>query len=104
MPLAGRARRQLAAGSLRVAEIEITDTARYPDWLSSRWGITSKTRTNRSTQFITEDQLSPAVAAELAAVFSEDIRLYKAIQRGIDASGGTSVFGHALEFGSVGKA
>jgi hypothetical protein len=92
------------ATSLRVAQIEITDTDRYRDWLLSRWGIKSKTRTNQSIQFITEDQLSPAVAAELAAAFSEDIRLFKAIQQGIDASGGTSVFGHALEFGSAGKA
>ena len=85
-----------AMDSIRTAQIEITDTARYNDWLIARWGIVAKTRTNASIQFLAREALPKPVSEELASAFSEDIKLFERIEQAITASGGASVFGHKI--------
>jgi hypothetical protein len=82
----------------RLAEhdVEITDTARYNNWLVERWDISSSTRQNESIKFFTAASLNPEDRDYLMEVSREDLKLYAALQNGLTTSGRPWVVGRAL--------
>jgi hypothetical protein len=82
----------------RLAEhrVEITDTARYNRWLLERWGINSTTRDNESIKFITAAKLKPEDRDYLREISCEDLKLYAALQNGLELAGRPWVVGSEL--------
>lgn len=87
---------QAVVERLAKQRVELTDTARYNSWLFDRWGISSATRQNESIKYMTVGTLKPAEREYLAEISGEDLKLYAALQRGLAASGRSSVTGHEL--------
>jgi hypothetical protein len=82
----------------RLAEhcVEVTDIARYDRWLLEGWGISGSTRQNESFKFMTATSLKPEDRDYLREISREDLKLYTALQRGLNAVGRSSIVGHEL--------
>lgn len=76
--------------------VEVTTTAHYNGWLANEWGITSKTRENRSTQYLSLSGLSHQDLAYVQGLSPEDRKLYDLIEERLAASGRSSIFGGDL--------
>jgi hypothetical protein len=79
--------------NLARVDIEITDVTRYSAWLKARWGIERSFRANAAPQIVTASDLTSAEKARIEAACLEDMRVYTAITRGLDSTGGLSVTG-----------
>lgn len=76
---------------LTMIPVEITDTSRYVAWLHERWDIRSETRANRSRTFLRVDDLAAEERDDLYDLYTEDVKLFLAIQKALEVSGGTSI-------------
>ena len=85
-----------AMKALVSSDIELTDTARYKDWLARRWNIVSDSRDNASIKFLTFETLSPEQQDYLREISQEDMKLHQVIENGLTATGKASVFGSEL--------
>ena len=95
--LAGRGADAGAAMTALInSDIELTDTPHYKDWLARRWNIVSDSRDNASVKFLTLDTLSGEQQDYLREISQEDMKLHRAIENALAATGKASVFGHEL--------
>jgi hypothetical protein len=76
--------------------VELTDTARYHRWLVESWGVRNFTRQNVSSKVITVAGLNTDEQDYLRECYCEDLKVYAALQRGLNASGGSSINGSEL--------
>jgi hypothetical protein len=76
-------------------DIEITDVARYSDWLSQTWGLQTR-RSNRSPRIVTLDNLGKADIDHLRSISHEDAVLYERILAALKRSGANSIHGTEL--------
>ncbi|HEV2097591.1 MAG TPA: hypothetical protein VGR45_01555 [Stellaceae bacterium] len=76
--------------------VEITTTVKYEDWLAAKWGVTTSTRANASTNYVSSSQLSEDDMVFLRSQSSDDRRLYDLIAAAIEDSGKASIFGGDL--------
>jgi hypothetical protein len=76
--------------------VEVTDTARYHRWLADNWGISKYTRLNQSFKAMSVTGLSRDEIEYLRETYCEDLQVYAALQRSLNAQGRSSVFGGDL--------
>lgn len=86
-----------AIEQLADADVEITTTENYEDWLRQVWGITTTTRLNRSETFTSADMMSHQDLSYVQEVYSEDIKLYRTIYQTLQQGGKLSVSGDTLQ-------
>jgi hypothetical protein len=76
--------------------VEVTDTSHYNAWLSDRWGISSKTRQNESTKFVSLSALGHQELGYVQELSLEDRKLYSRVQHALAVSGKVSVSGEDI--------
>jgi hypothetical protein len=76
--------------------VEVTDTAHYNAWLSDRWGISSKTRQNESTKFVSLSALGHQELGYVRELSPEDRKLYSRVQHTLAVSDKVSVSGEDI--------
>jgi hypothetical protein len=84
-----------ALANIVSSNIEITDLTRYGTWLRERWGTASE-HANQSRQFWTAAMLDAEARTLIESKTAEDRMLYATLMTHLDASGRTSISGHAL--------
>ncbi len=72
---------------------ELTVTARNHRWLMESWGVSNFTRQNVSSKAIAVTASSTDERDYLRERYCEDRKIYAALQRALNASGGTSIKG-----------
>jgi hypothetical protein len=88
---------ETALGQLVAHNVEMTVMENYATWLSKVWGITTRTRLNRSETFITTEMLSDQELSGVREAYSEDVKLYATISQALQQSGKLSVTGDDLQ-------
>jgi hypothetical protein len=86
-----------AIKQLVAADVEITTTENYEDWLRQVWGITTTTRLNRSQTFVSADTMSHQDLSYVQDSYSEDIKLYTKIYQILQQSGKLSILSDTLQ-------
>ncbi|MFP5248426.1 MAG: hypothetical protein ACLGP3_01205 [Acidobacteriota bacterium] len=76
--------------------VEVTSVPHYSDWISDEWGITTQSRENVSTKYVTLSNMAPQDLAYVRGLSPEDRKLYDLIDERLTASGRTSIFGEDL--------
>ncbi|MGE0223610.1 MAG: hypothetical protein AB7S57_10140 [Acetobacteraceae bacterium] len=77
-------------------DVELTDTGRYNDWLTERWGIVANTRQNESEKFVTLDTLGHQELNYLARLSPEDLKLFDIVGKALAGTEKPSVTGSQL--------
>ncbi len=77
-------------------DIEITETIFYNTWLARRWGITSRSRHNRSTTFINRADVLALPDSHLTYLAGEDQKVFDVVDWAIRKEGGASISGRRL--------
>lgn len=86
-----------AIANLTQCEIEITETARYNDWLEDTWGIRSTTKRNQSKPILVRQSISKEDHDRIESLISEDIKLFARVKSKLDNSSESFVRGVDLE-------
>jgi hypothetical protein len=81
---------------LVTSDVEVTDTANYPDWLRQRWGINRSARANASCTIVTPDRLDTEDRVYIEEITAEDRQAFTLLSEQIARSPTHSVFGHEL--------
>ena len=76
--------------------VELTSMSGYAQWLQAEWGVTTTTRMNVSTKYISLTSLPHQDLAYLQALSSEDRRLYELVEQRLEASGRCFLLGNDL--------
>ena len=71
--------------------VEMTDVARYNQWLREVWGISAQTRWNESKKFISVQDLATDDLVHLNSITREDQRFFRTVESLLDASGKLSL-------------
>jgi hypothetical protein len=77
------------------SNIEITDIARYSEWLSQTWGLATR-RSNRSPRIVSLERLDKGDIAYLRSISHEDTVLHERILAALERSGTNSIHGTEL--------
>jgi hypothetical protein len=77
-------------------DVEVTDTGHYAEWLAQRWQIKSRSRDNSSMKFLTAEMLPRQYRDYVTEISREDLKLYRAVEKGITRAGALSVMGRDL--------
>ena len=85
-----------AINNIVINNVEITDTCRYDRWLESRWGISAGSRINQSRPILNRDDVIPRLSERLSYLCSEDMKVFEAVKKMLDAQDGPSIKGHDL--------
>lgn len=92
----GRGDYKSAVYNVRLSDIEITDTTKYNSWLTSEWGIDSKSRANVSKKIMSETDVTAKERDYINSITSEDQVLYDLITSKLSASSAPSIRGGDL--------
>lgn len=87
---------QTALNGLISQNVEVTDTARYGEWLARRWNIRSQSRDNSSMKFFALDSLPREYRDYIRDISVEDAKLHGIIDKAIARAGRPSVVGQEL--------
>ncbi len=79
-----------------LSNIELTTTEHYQDWLKSRWGIETTTRTNASKPMISFKQFGKAEQKKLDEINEDDRQLFDLVSAQIKSGGALSTRGQTL--------
>jgi hypothetical protein len=71
--------------------VEMTDVARYNQWLREVWGISAQTRWNESKKFISVQDLATDDLVHLNSITREDQRFFRTVESLLAASGKLSL-------------
>jgi hypothetical protein len=71
--------------------VEVTDVARYNQWLREAWGIGAQTRWNESKKFISLQDLGTEDIFHLNSITREDQRFHLTVESLLTASGKSSL-------------
>jgi len=78
------------------ADAELTDIARYSEWLKARWGISAETRRNASVPHISLADFDANDRRRIEEVTLEDKKVFDTLRRGLDAGRSLSIVGARL--------
>ena len=81
--------------AIAASEIEITDIARYAEWLAGRWGVAESLRANASPKVVDTQILAAGERDYIEAISVEDVRLFAVIKGALDR-GAVSIRGRDL--------
>jgi hypothetical protein len=82
---------QRVADRLATYDVEVTDIARYNEWLRREWGIDAQTRWNESKKFISVQTMSADDITYLNGITRDDQKLFQAVDKVLSATGKLSL-------------
>ena len=85
-----------AIDQMVVSNIEVTVTANYDTWIRDKWNVTQETRLNRSRPFLSLADLPYEDLDYVQAIFSEDIKLYGAVEGALERASTPSIVAEQL--------
>ena len=92
----GQSTAETALNMLRLNSVEITDTAKFDQWMKTTWGIVSTRRYNESQPFFSSSSLPRALLTEIKNKVSEDLKLYGRVADALARSSTYPVIGRSL--------